>query len=125
MEELRLLLLLRAKGKEKRNNKCQDTCASRRSYKSTKEAVLGDAKDHWRNHASDQGCYHKHNEHLPASRSVTRVSSTKQGPLGSIWGRQCYSPRPHVRACFAQNPQNDPCSDVFVSPRGLSRHREN
>jgi hypothetical protein len=45
LEELRLLLL-RAKGKEKRNNKCKDACASWRSYKSTKEAVLGDAKDH-------------------------------------------------------------------------------
>src|SRR3954471_13048094 len=101
MEELRLLLLLRAKGKEKRNNKCQDTCASRRSYKSTKEAVLGDAKERCRNHASNKGCYHKPSEHLPASRSVTRVSSTKQGPLGSTWGKQCYSSLPHARACFA------------------------
>ena len=94
LEELRLLLLLRAKGKEKRNNKCQDACASRRSYKSTKEAVLGDAKEHCRNHASDQSCYHKHNEHLPASRSVTRVSSTKQGPLGSTWGQAALFPSP-------------------------------
>ena len=78
-----LRLLLRAKGKEKRNNKCQDAYASQRSYKSTKEALVGDAKERCRNHASNKGCYHQHSEHLPASRSVTRVSSTKQGPLGS------------------------------------------
>jgi len=65
--------------------------------------VLGDAKERCRNHASNKGCYHKPSEHLPASRSVTRVSSTKQGPLGSTWGKQCYSSLPHARACFAPN----------------------
>src|SRR5918998_4923803 len=101
--EFRLPLL--AKGKEKRHNKCKDACANRRSYKSVKEALLGDTKERCRNHASNKACYHKHNEHLPASQSVTRLSSTKQGPLGSIWGRQCYSPPPHARACSTHKPQ--------------------
>src|SRR5918993_5896332 len=108
--EFRLLLL--AKGKEKRHNKCKDACANRRSYKSVKEALLGDAKERCRNHASNKACYHKHNEHLPAAQSVTRLSSTKQGPLGSTYGRQCYSPLPTPKGVLRAEATKPPCPKI-------------